>query len=373
MNKKIYSLVLVVCCILSGCWSNNKREVTKNSVYKMTMFGGKDTKQLFTINLQGSNGQYGSFSLNQDGTVIMALDFTSVMSNNGRKIVFNAEPRESVLTDWQRKNMSEDVDYTVTVVMQKKSEEYHVKLTNVPPGYEDQFAYSEIHFGMFLEKDIINDYFDEVELQRLKKINGSGATLYYGAWSKIIPNILFLLYAIVFGIFVCLRDAVAVWRHIVLTAILLVTFIWDFAPGRAFIFTYYLCMPIMYIPFFKNKVIEWIAYMGVLVSMVIIGFNAWKYLGFFAWLFDMVCWGFVALYTTLYFMEDLTSRCSKCGRYALSWRGRTEKFDQAEEHFYSLKSDGSDIDYTPKESSSYDDSRTRCAHCFTAFNGQKEV
>lgn len=369
MNKQIYLIAICISSILVGCWGDDK-DVTQNHILRKVTLWDKDAQEHFRIDLSGRNNSYGSFSIEQEGKTIMALDFTSILSNNGRTITFQAIPREDLLTDWQRKHMKDDADYTITVVLDQQSNQYLMQLKDVPPGYEDKYTNAAIGYKMFLKKGIVNEYFNEIEYQELKQVNGTGAALYFGNWVNLIYEYLFWPYAIIFALLSIGRGKGAFWNHVILTVILYITFNWDFAPARAFIASYYLCTPLLYIPPVRNSLIFIVAILGAIISMAILGYKEWLYVGLFEWIFDIACWSIATIITGIIFLSDLRERCPNCGRFALSWRGRTDRFDKAVEHFKYLKPDGSDADDIVKDPEKITLNHTRCAHCFYLSNGE---
>ena len=365
MKKGLTSILfLCISSILVGCWSGTKRDVTQNNIIRKITLWDKDALERFRIDLSGRNNTYGSFSIEQEGKTIMALDFISIKSNDGRTIVFDATPRESVLTKRQLKHLKADADYTVTVVLDQQKNQYMVQLKDVPPGYEDNYTNFAVGYDMLLDKDVVSKYFNNLEFQELKVINGEGAALYFGNWVNLIYEYLFWIYAVIFAILSICRSRSAFWHHVIMTVILYVTFTWDFAPARAFIASYYVCTPLLYIPIVKNSLISLIAILGAVVSMAILGYREWIYVGLFEWIFDIVCWSIAAIIIGVIFLDDLKERCPNCGRFAMSWRGGTARFEKAEEHFKYLNPDGSDVDDMVEESKEII-SHTRCAHCFT--------
>ena len=369
-NIIFFFLVLATPHLLSSCVSCDDRAVTNNSVYRNTTLWGKETKETFRINLSNRNGNYGTFLITQEGKQIMALDFTSVVSNNGREIIFSAVPRNDLLTKWQGKHMNDNADYTVTVQLNKAPQTYTVRLNDVPPGYENDYAHQTFEFGMYLSKDKVEDYFNEIEFQEMKLSNGTGASLYFGSWVNLIYTHLFWIYAILFGILSLFRGQTHFWRHVILTAIMYFTFEWDFAPARAFIISYYLCTPLLYIPLFKNNVILFLSWAGTLISLLFLAYRTWPYLGLLEWAFYLFLWGAIAFVTAFIFMDDLTYRCVNCGRFSLGWRGRTERFEKAIDHYMFLLPDGSDSSNVIADPKTIHPKTTRCAHCMTNNEGE---
>ena len=355
--------------MLSSCWVGNKRSVTDNNVYKTTTLWNKETKESFIIDLSGTNNQYGSFVVAQEGQDIMALDFVSIMSNTGRNVVFRAVPRESLLTDWQRRHMDDETIYEVSVVLDQ-SGQYIVRLANVPPGYEEEFGNKELIFKMFLEKGVLNEYFKDIEFQELQQANGKGAALYFGSWVNTIYQYLFIPYAVIFALLAYCRGKGALWHHVSLTIIFFITFNWDFGPGRAFIAPYYLLTPFLYIPVVRNGLISLVAILGTIISMAYLGYKDWLYVGLIEWIIDIAGWSFTAIVAGFIFLDDLSARCPSCGRFALSWRGRTPRYEQAIEHFKHLKADGSDIDDMVEDPTTINPRQTRCGHCMNMSNGE---
>lgn len=355
-----FSSVLFVSCI--GC-SNDNRTVTENNVYKKTTLWEKETVLRLKIDLSDGRSNYGYFQIEQEGRPIMALDFYSVPTNNGTSVVINARPREDLFTDWQRKKYNEDGNYNVEIAFDKSSKQYLVQLHDVPPGYEDEFANQVVSFSMILSQDIVDGYFNEIEYQQLKLINGTGAGLYFGPWVNSIYENLFWLYAIVFGILALARGGIL--YHLILTVILYLTFTWDVAPARAFIVSYYVATPLLYIPPVKNIVIFWCVAIGILVSMLILGYRAWNFEGLIAWVFDMVVWGISAIFCGFIMALDMEKRCADCGHFSLSWRCNTKRFELAEEHFRRLSPEGYEIDEAMPEEGKISLDKKRCARCMS--------
>ena len=369
MNIKLSLLSLVVCFILSSCWGGDNRSVTNNNVYKTTTLWNKQTKESFIIDLSGKDNLYGSFVVEQEGEDVMALDFVSILSNSGRNVVFRAIPRENLLTEWQRKRMNDETIYEVSVDLDQ-SGQYIVKFANVPPGYEEEFGNKELSFKMFLKDDVLNDYFKDIEFQELQLANGKGAALYFGNWVNLIYQHLFIPYAIIFAILAFFRGKGALWHHIILTVILFATFNLEFGPGRAFIASYYLCTPLLYVPYFRNSLIRLVTILGLLISMAYLGYKDWLYVGLIEWVIDIAGWSVTAIIAGIIFLDDLSGRCPNCGRFALSWRGRTPRFEQAIEHFKHIKVDGSDTDEMVEDPTTINPRQTRCGHCMATSNGE---
>lgn len=357
------SLALLSCFLLVSCFgcSSDNRTVTSNGINKSTTLWEKNATYSFRINLSSTNGKYGYFEIYQERKTVMALDFISVISNNGTSVEFQAIPREELFTDWQRKKYDDQKNYNVSVLLDKDSKQYLVQFHDVPPGYEDVLANRVETFSMRLSQEKIDEYFNDVEFQQLRQTNGDGAALYLGSWVNDIYYHLFWIYAIVFGILSLFRGGF--FYHLVLTAILYITFTWDFAPARAFIISYYVATPLLYIPPVKNNFIYFVIVTGAILAMVILGYRAWNYEGLFAWVFDMAVWGGSAFVCGFLMSMDLMGRCEDCGHFSLSWRGNTKRYELAENHFRRLSSEGYEIDETIPEEGKISLDKKRCAHC----------
>lgn len=359
------TLALLTCLLLVSCFgcSSDNRTVTSNGINKSTTLWEKDATYSFKINLSSTNGKYGSFEIYQERKTVMALDFISVITNNGTSVEFQAVPREELFTNWQRKKFDDKKNYNVSVALDKDSKQYLVQFHDVPPGYEDVLANNVEIFSMRLSQEKVDEYFNDVEFQRLRQTNGDGAALYLGSWVNSIYDNLFWLYAIVFGILALARGGFL--YHLILTAILYVTFTWDFAPARAFIISYYVATPLLYIPPVKNIAIFWCVIIGALLSMAILGYRAWSYEGLIAWIFDMAIWGVSAIFSSSIMALDMEHRCANCGHFSLSWRGNTKRYELAEEHFRRMSPEGYEIDELMPEEGKISLDKKRCAHCMS--------
>lgn len=190
---------------------------------------------------------------------------------------------------------------------------------------------------------IITGCTNSTELEYLRQVNGTGAAEYFGPWINFIKDYLFWPYAIVFAILSSRYDSLPRFAHIALSIAFFISFHWDFDPLRAFIIPYYLCMPLVYVPYIKNENLTILSIGGTTVAMLFLCYKAWGYEGFFNWLIDMVAWIICAYGGLLAFMVYMDERCPKCGHFCLSMRGATPKYKGAIEHFRNLDSEGFDI------------------------------
>lgn len=202
------------------------------------------------------------------------------------------------------------------------------------------------------------------ELESLHQANGSGAAEYFGSWVTFFSRYLFWIYAVIFFFASSIRGISAFLLHIAFTAIFAVTFLWDQAPGRAYIFSYYICTPLLYVPFFSNNTIRWVHIGSSLASLLFLIVKAWHYEGLIPWALDVAIWGFVALLCMIFFEMELDERCPYCGYIAVSPKGMTQRYNNIAGHFNSIDNNG-------KESSSMSwgnisiegVKEQRCGHC----------
>lgn len=85
----------------------------------------------------------------------------------------------------------------------------------------------------------------------------------------------------------------------------------------------------------------------------------------------MICWAVVGYIGCIMFQSDLSERCPYCGRFAVSWKGRSERFNKVLEHFNTLNEDGSDIEGvgdTVFKTIVY--KKQRCGHCMRSNDGE---
>ena len=200
------------------------------------------------------------------------------------------------------------------------------------------------------------------ELEYVRHVNGTGESEYFGAWVNVFKNVLFWPYAIVFLLLGMSHDGLNRLCHIALTVALFISFNWDFAPLRAFIFAYYIFMPLLHVPRFSNQTILSGVLIVCTITMLYLGFKDWQYKGLLLWAFDMVAWGLCAYGGCILLLMQQYGRCPHCGRYALSWRSQTTRYEQAIEHYRYLNPDGSDSNVM-LDSDSAKQGNQLCAHC----------
>ena len=202
------------------------------------------------------------------------------------------------------------------------------------------------------------------ELEALQQTNGTGAAEYFGPWVTIVSKYLFWIYAVFFFFVTSVKGRNPFFSHIILTAIFAVTFLWNQAPGRAYIFSYYVCTPLLYIPFFSNKTIRWFHIGGCLCSLLFLVVKAWQYEGLIPFLFDVCIWGAVAAFCMLMFEMNLDERCPHCGYMAVSPKGMTQRYNYIVSHFSSINADGTESSSMSGGNISIDGLKEqRCGHC----------
>ncbi len=190
---------------------------------------------------------------------------------------------------------------------------------------------------------ILSSCTNSTELDYLRMTNGSGAAEYFGPWINFFRDYLFWIYAIVFILPTINRGGLSIIEHLFITVAMYITFAWDFAPARAFIIPYYVCMPLLYIPFINNKYISYLSIGGTAIAMLFLCYKAWLYEGFFYWLIHIAGWGFSAYCCLIAFVMHQEGRCPNCGHFCLTMRGVTPKYKGAVEHFRNLDPEGRDI------------------------------
>ena len=369
---KLIVLLSLICVLFCGCIF--KASVTKNKESQKILLNGKSTDVTLIIDLDKSNrfsmkseGSYGNLYFQQNWETIMAFEFVGVKQNTGNFIEFDTKLRGSS----QQSGLSEDSDFTICVTLDRKDKQYIVNLREVPNAYEDELAYKPLYFPMNLDESIIESYFKDVERQRGRGMTQLGLERYLGSWVYYFSDYLFWIYAILFGWVAIGRGASAFTRHVVYTVALYFTFRIEFAPACAFAIPYYICPPMLYIPPIKNRYISPLMTFGIVISMILLGFGLWEYQRFFPWLGYMICWAVVGYIGCIMFRSDLFERCPYCGRFAVSWKGRTARFDKAITLFYNLNDDGSDIagiGDTAFKTKIY--KNQRCGHCMRISNSE---
>lgn len=363
---------LFVCVLFCGCVFNSS--VTKNKQAQKIVLNGKSTDVTFIIDLDKSNrfsmkseGCFGNLYFMQNWESIMTFEFIGVKQNTGNFIEFDTRLRGNS----QQSGLREDADVTICVTLDRKDKQYIVNLREVPSAYEDQLAFKTLYFPMNLDENIIESYFKDVERQRGRGMTQLGVERYLGSWVYYFSDYLFGIYAILFGWFAIGRGTSAFTRHAFYTIALYFTFKIELAPASAFVIPYYICTPMLYIPFIRNRYISPLMTFGIVVSMMLLGFGLWEYQSFFPWIGYMICWAVVGYIGCIMFQSDLSERCPYCGRFAVSWKGRTMRYDKAPSHFRYLNDDGSDIegiDDTFFRTITYN--KQRCGHCMRSNDGE---
>lgn len=202
------------------------------------------------------------------------------------------------------------------------------------------------------------------ELEVLQQANGTGAAEYFGPWVSFFSRYLFWIYAVVFFFAASIRGINAIVPYFAFTVIFAVTFLWDQAPGRAYIFSYYICTPLLYIPFFSNNTIRWLHIGGSLASLIYIAVKAWHYEGLIPWTFDVVIWGLVALFCMIFFEMELDERCPFCGYLAVSPKGMTQRYNNIASHFSNINNDGMESNSMSWGNINIEGLKEqRCGHC----------
>lgn len=209
------------------------------------------------------------------------------------------------------------------------------------------------------------------DLMYLRYIGEAGVGKYYSDWIFWIGSYLFWIYAIVFGILACGRNRDAFIRHIVFTLAIYVTFQWSVAPVTACILPYYIGMPLIYVPQIKSHWIEkGIFWTGTIISWLYLCYMDWLYENFSLWIADSIVWGVSAVFFVIFISLDLNDRCPHCGYFALSWKGRSNRYNKALKHFYILSNDGSDRKSKFEEPLGIPKGKeVRCGHCLKCSNG----
>lgn len=369
---KLIAFLLLVCVLFCGCIF--KASVIKNKEAQKIDLNGKTTVVTFIIDLDKSNrfsmkseGSYGNLYFQQNWETIMVFEFIGVKQNTGSFIEFDTRLKGNN----QQFGLREDADVTVCVTLDRKDKQYIVNLREVPIAYEDELAYKPLCFPMNLDESIIESYFKDVEKQRGRGMTQLGLERYLGSWVYYFSNILFWIYAILFGWLAIGRGTSAFTRHIFYTVVIYFTFRFELAPACAFAIPYYICTPMLYIPLIRNRFISSLMTFGIVISMILLGFGLWEYQRFFPWLGYMFCWVTIGYIGCIMFRSDLFERCPYCGRFAVSWKGRTVRFDKAITHFYNLNDDGTDmagISDTAFKTIIY--KNQRCGHCMRSNNGE---
>jgi len=363
---------LFACVLFSGCVFNSS--VTKNKQTQEIMLNGKPTNVTFIIDLDKSSrfsmkseDSYGNLYFMQNWESIMAFEFVGVKQNTGNFIEFDTRLQGNN----RQAGLREDADVTICVTLDRKDKQYILNLREVPSAYEDHLAYKTLYFPMNLDDSIIESYFKDVDRQRGRGMAQIGLERYFGSWVYYFSNYLFWVYAFLFGWFAIGRRTTAFTRPAFYTIALYFTFKIELAPASAFAIPYYICTPMLYIPFIRNRYISLLMTYGTVVSMIFLGFGLWEYQRFFPWAGYMILWAVVGYIGSIMFHSDLLERCPYCGRFAVSWRGRTARYDKAPSHFRYLNEDGSDIegiDDTFFRTITYN--KQRCGHCMRSNDGE---
>lgn len=297
MNKVATNLAcsLFVCILFCGCVFNSS--VIRNKQTQEIMLNGKPTNMTFIIDLDKSSrfsmkseDSYGNLYFMQNWESIMAFEFVGVKQNTGNFIEFDTRLQGNN----RQAGLREDTDVTICVTLDRKDKQYIVNLREVPRAYEDQLAYKTLYFPMNLDESIIESYFKDVDKQRGRGMTQIGLERYFGSWVYYFSNYLFWVYAFLFGWFAIGRGTTAFTRHAFYTIALYFTFKIELAPASAFAIPYYICTPMLYIPFIRNRYISPLMTFGIVVSMILLGFGLWEYQRFFSlgWLYDSLgcCW-----------------------------------------------------------------------------------
>lgn len=363
---------LFACVLFSGCVFNSS--VTKNKQTQEIMLNGKPTNVTFIIDIDKSSrfsmkseDSYGNLYFMQNWESIIAFEFIGVKQNTGNFIEFDTRLQGNNRQAGSR----EDADFTICVTLDRKDKRYIVNLREVPDAYEDQLAYKTLYFPMNLDESVIESYFKDVDRQKGRGMAQIGLERYFGSWVYYFSDYLFWIYAILFGWLAIGRGTTAFTRHAFYTITLYFTFKIELAPACAFAIPYYICTPMLYIPFIRNRYISPLMTYGTVVSMIFLGFGLWEYQRFFSWAGYMILWAVVGYICNIMFRSDLLERCPYCGRFAVSWRGRTARYDKAPSHFRYLNEDGSDIkgiDDTFFRTITYN--KQRCGHCMRSNDGE---
>lgn len=363
MKRLVLLFSCVVCMLLLSSCFGNSHTVDDNRVFTDTIISETNFKQRLIIKLDDDRN-YGSFALLTTGyDPVMMLEFTGINYNDGRVVTFSAEPRTGLVAN-EEPLTNGQADYSVRITLNEAMQQYEVELHDVPPSFAETYAGKTISMPMQLSNEKINAYFKDLKRQEQKRLAGTGAAAYFGSWMYYVKNYLFWIYAILFGILALTRNDGSIWRHLILTAILYWTFYWDFAPARAFVIPYYIYMPLLYLPFIKNSIINSIIIFGTIAAMIWIGYNDWLYEGLFSWIIDIAGWGLMAVICLVIAVSETDKRCPHCGHFALSWYGNTPRYLNAVEHFRYLNADGSDnSNMTNGELKSNNAKIMRCGHC----------
>jgi hypothetical protein len=368
---KYFICSLFVIFFLCGCIF--KTSVTKNKEVQKIELNGKSTDVTFIIDLDKSNrfsmkseGSYGNLYFQQNWETIMAFEFAGVKNNTGNFIEFDTRLRGNS----QQSDLREDADITICVTLDQKDKQYIVNLRELPSVYEE-LAYKTLYFPMNIEESVIDSYFNNLDRQRGRGMGQIGLERYLGSWVYFFSNYLFWIYAVLFGWLAVGRGTSAFTRHAFYTVVLYFTFKIELAPASAFAIPYYICTPMLYIPIIRNRLISPLMTFGTIASMILLGFGLWEYQNFFPWAGYMICWAVVGYIGCLLFHSDLLERCLYCGHFAVSWKGRTNRYEKALMHFNTLKEDGSDIEGigdTAFNTIIY--KKQRCGHCMRINDGE---
>lgn len=203
------------------------------------------------------------------------------------------------------------------------------------------------------------------ELEALQQQNGAGIAEYFGSWVTVFSRYFYWIYAVVFFYFaLIIRGVNAFISHVAFTIIFAVTFLWDQAPGRAYVFSYYICMPLLYIPFISNTVIRWLHIGGSFASLLFLAVKAWHYEGVIPWVFDVSIWGVVAILCMILFEFFLDERCPHCGYFAVSPKGMTQRYNNIAAHYSRINSNGIESNSMNGGNINTDGLKEqRCGHC----------
>lgn len=170
----------------------------------------------------------------------------------------------------------------------------------------------------------------------------SVAADFFGEWIYIIPDYLFWIYAVVFGLLAYGRGKEALKHHIVITLAIYASFQWTLCLACACFIPYYIGVPLMYIPNIKNRYIDYLFWGGTVLVWIYLCFMDWPKERFVSWVFQVGIWGVVGLLFAFFMTIDLEGRCPYCGHFALSNIGETDRFENAVSHFNVLDEKGAD-------------------------------
>ena len=351
--------------LMAGC-SRRNNAIDNNNVVVTDDFG-----TTFHFSIDTELERYPGFFVvtNSNYDKVLELEFTNVTYNDGTTFAFNATPWVADFVDSKYKDSEQEMeenDYSVRVIAHEETEQYEIQFSRLP-------AFSEsigdtLFLPMQLQSKVVKNHFAQLRHKEEMALSNCAAAVYLGKWVYVVKYLLFWIYAVLFGLLCIGRRDGSIWRHLILTAIIYLTLHWDWAPAAAFLITYYIYTPLLYVPFIKNGIINTFTIICTLATLGFLGWQAWQCEGFFPWVGDMAIWGFSAIVCLTYALNDTNDRCPHCGHLALSRLGNTERYENTWQHFLALEQDGSDLYDMSNGDITKKNGKKRCGHCHNLAN-----